>query len=639
MTRAYHVCKKCSSWIFQDRVGANPFCQKCGCQWPKQQTPKHSAVSGAEWANRGDPNRVWKNKGPKRAGNAPVGAAQRALVSVWDALPGPAKQAIEQAGWQPRPLESPPGLGGKGNQSAAEVCRAPKGGAGKGRGAVKAAESGNDEGHAEAVKSLFASASEEQRGLLTQLGLQEPAEAPPDLAALCKQHINSLPPDIRKLVDETPEKPQTAQELMSEKSKKFKLATADLRDLIFKKSALQLRLNKHKELYTAMLEDMKSINEKLEDKQKAVSSLQIELQASVDVAQVPEALPEATEVLAKQIEAMEVEQLDECRQRLFEVVDEAVKRRRTEPPASTNPQPSPNPAGRGAGQHAAEDTGENRQADEPVALSGDVRGTASVQPIALDLHLGFRATSDHSVACGTVSQGIGWMGGIFFKVPLSCGQSHVLGLDPHPEVQVEQVQVRACTYDQLPRHAPGAPKTSEEEVMISAVLAGVSAPLLDIVEKMEQCGAIEEGTFGWKVAALRLKDVDCYLVNVYLKSGEGFQGSHNAPILANLIAFLRSVKGLYFVAGDFNEDFEVIAATTLEQEAKGRWISSGESTCAGGGNIDFGLLEMITVRPFLDAPVQERIYLRWRQWYDLWSHPAGVDLDLLSSLKSLAIEQ
>ena len=362
MTRAYHVCKKCgpSSWIFQDRVGANPFCQKCGCQWPKQQTPKHSAVSGAEWANRGDPNRVWKNKGPKRAGNAPVGAAQRALVSVWDALPGPAKQAIEQAGWQPRPLESPPGLGGKGNQSAAEVCRAPKGGAGKGRGAVKAAESGNDEGHAEAVKSLFASASEEQRGLLTQLGLQEPAEAPPDLAALCKQHINSLPPDIRKLVDETPEKPQTAQELMSEKSKKFKLATADLRDLIFKKSALQLRLNKHKELYTAMLEDMKSINEKLEDKQKAVSSLQIELQASVDVAQVPEALPEATEVLAKQIEAMEVEQLDECRQRLFEVVDEAVKRRRTEPPASTNPQPSPNPAGRGAGQHAAEDTGENR---------------------------------------------------------------------------------------------------------------------------------------------------------------------------------------------------------------------------------------------------------------------------------------
>ena len=98
------------------------------------------------------------------------------------------------------------------------------------------------------------------------------------------------------------------------------------------------------------------------------------------------------------------------------------------------------------------------------------------------------------------------------------------------------------------------------------------------------------GGAGFQVAALRLKDADCYLVNVYLKSGEGFQGGHNAPILATLIAFLRSVQGLYFVAGDFNEDFEVMAATSLEQEAKGRWISSGESTCAGGGNIDFGLL-------------------------------------------------
>ena len=49
--------------------------------------------------------------------------------------------------------------------------------------------------------------------------------------------------------------------------------------------------------------------------------------------------------------------------------------------------------------------------------------------------------------------------------------------------------------------------------------------------------------------------------------------------------------------------------------------------------------ETITVRPFLDAPVQERIYLRWRQWFDLWSHPAGVDPELLASLKEAAIAQ
>ena len=176
----------------------------------------------------------------------PQEAEQRALATVWDALPGPAKQAIEQAGWQPRPPAPPPGLGGKGNQSKHEGARQPKGGAGKGRGAGGVAEAGAAAAHAEATKSLFASVSDEQRDLLIQLGLKAPEEPQPDLTALCKQHISSLPEDTRKLVEDPPEKPPTPQEVMSETSKKFKIATAELRDLIFKKSALQLRLNKHK---------------------------------------------------------------------------------------------------------------------------------------------------------------------------------------------------------------------------------------------------------------------------------------------------------------------------------------------------------------------------------------------------------
>ena len=49
--------------------------------------------------------------------------------------------------------------------------------------------------------------------------------------------------------------------------------------------------------------------------------------------------------------------------------------------------------------------------------------------------------------------------------------------------------------------------------------------------------------------------------------------------------------------------------------------------------------ESVTVRPFLQAPVQERIYLRWRQWFDLWTQPKGVDPELLLELKRLAMEQ
>ena len=86
--------------------------------------------------------------------------------------------------------------------------------------------------------------SDEQRELLISLGLKAPEEPQPDLTALCKQHISSLPEDTRKLLEDPPEKPPTPQEVMSETSKKFKIATAELRDLIFKKSALQLRLKR-----------------------------------------------------------------------------------------------------------------------------------------------------------------------------------------------------------------------------------------------------------------------------------------------------------------------------------------------------------------------------------------------------------
>ena len=374
MTRAYFVCKKCgpSSWIFQDRVGANPFCQKCGCQWPKPKPQQPNAIAGADWANR-DQARVWKNKGPKatkdRAGNAPVGAAQRALVTVWDSLPGPAQQAIELAGWQPRPPASPPGLGGKGNQSKQEGVRPSKGGSGKGHGASGGAEA--EAVRVETAKALFASASDEQRALLIQLGIKAPEEPQPDLTALCKQHMSSLPADIRKLVEDPPEKPPTAQELMSEKSKQFKVATTELRELIFKKSSLQLRLDKHKELFTSMLADMKVINETLEARQKLVSSLQLELQSSVAAVPTPEALPEATESLAKQVEAMDVDQLDDYKQRVIDALEEAVKRRRTEAPAAKPLPAQEAPAGPGqAGEAMPAGEGKDRSRSRGRAQQG-----------------------------------------------------------------------------------------------------------------------------------------------------------------------------------------------------------------------------------------------------------------------------
>ena len=49
--------------------------------------------------------------------------------------------------------------------------------------------------------------------------------------------------------------------------------------------------------------------------------------------------------------------------------------------------------------------------------------------------------------------------------------------------------------------------------------------------------------------------------------------------------------------------------------------------------------EAVHLRPFLDHPLQDRIYLRWRQWFDLWSDPQGVDHELLNELKCRAMLQ
>ena len=81
-----------------------------------------------------------------------------------------------------------------------------------------------------------------------------------------------------------------------------------------------------------------------------------------------------------------------------------------------------------------------------------------------------------------------------------------------------------------------------------------------------------------------------FLVNVCLLSGEGFQSPINAKVLAHLIPFLQSLRGEFVVVDDFNEDFSVIATTNIDQEVRGHWIQSGASTCAGGGDLDYGIL-------------------------------------------------
>ncbi|CAE7728568.1 unnamed protein product [Symbiodinium sp. CCMP2592] len=95
---------------------------------------------------------------------------------------------------------------------------------------------------------------------------------------------------------------------------------------------------------------------------------------------------------------------------------------------------------------------------------------------------------------------------------------------------------------------------------------------------------------GYQAAMFRVKGFDLYVVNVYLKSGEGFQSSTNAGIIASLLSFVRSIRGAFAILGDFNDDFETLSSTHIGEEARAVWVGPGTSTCSGGGQIDFGLI-------------------------------------------------
>ena len=155
-------------------------------------------------------------------------------------------------------------------------------GPGKGKGYPPAKEL--TPAQVEIAKGFFESATEEQKDVLKLMGVEQPAQPTPDLTELCRQHIDALPESIKMLLEKQtePEKAPT----VTETSRKFKVATADLRELILKKSTLQLKINKTKTTYTDLLTEMQQLQEVLSKQQQEVTALQ-QLQDRVQAEQPP----------------------------------------------------------------------------------------------------------------------------------------------------------------------------------------------------------------------------------------------------------------------------------------------------------------------------------------------------------------
>ena len=281
MSRPYVFCTKCQgSWLFADRLSSQPTCRLCGGRWSShkdQPSPK--------------PDRVWKSqRSVRQTVPKQEGKIHKALHSLWDKFTPEVQQGLVAAGWKPKSepnLEAPPGLPKAG----------PVGHLGKGKGKGKLTDLIE---HGPAHQALWASASQEQRALLLQLGFQSPhSSEPSDLKTLIKAHMDQLPESLKQAIAslEPPEPAPTVTEQVLSATKKFKASTNELRQLIQKSAALQVKIDRAKAAYAELLEQMKTVQADLSEKQLEVTALQKDLESKIQPGAEEQSLPGKDAVL------------------------------------------------------------------------------------------------------------------------------------------------------------------------------------------------------------------------------------------------------------------------------------------------------------------------------------------------------
>ncbi|CAE7234573.1 unnamed protein product [Symbiodinium sp. CCMP2592] len=95
---------------------------------------------------------------------------------------------------------------------------------------------------------------------------------------------------------------------------------------------------------------------------------------------------------------------------------------------------------------------------------------------------------------------------------------------------------------------------------------------------------------GFLAVSLRCSGFELTLVSIYLQSGTGFNSPVNADVLARLLAFLPSLRGVWIVAGDWNNPIQDLLATRLEEVSHGRFLGSGSPAAATDREIDYFLV-------------------------------------------------
>ena len=280
MRRHYKVCSHCrKSWIWEDRLIGRPnlTCNQCGGKWQTDTLPDLKKARRITWAS-------WNYNGTGH--QWPRKTYQEAL------------------------LEAPPGL--QGGQKRKKLKR------------------GGDAGIQKALKEHWDHLPEAFRAQCTALGLQKVETPPtPDLPSLIKEHLQSLPTDLKEAVEKIVE-PEKQEPTMATKVKQ---AVGSLKQLTERKNSLQTKVDAVKAQYTQLLQDLKELQGKIEVAQKELQTTtqqynqQLEQEKQKDAESMaedltPEALVTAMASIGLQATSAQIQDL------ATKLVETAAKRRK-----------------------------------------------------------------------------------------------------------------------------------------------------------------------------------------------------------------------------------------------------------------------------------------------------------------------
>ena len=194
----------------------------------------------------------------------------------------------------------------------------------------KKTKQGADKGIHKALKEHWAQLPDSFKSQCTAMGIQvvEPP-ATQDLPSLIKEHLQSLPAELKEAVEKIvePEKPEPTL------SSKVKQAVGTLKQLSEKKASLQIKADAVKAQYTQLLQDLKELQGKIEVAQKELQTTtqqynqQLEQEKQKDAEEMeeelsPEALITAMASVGLQATSAQVQDL------AAKLVESAAKRRK-----------------------------------------------------------------------------------------------------------------------------------------------------------------------------------------------------------------------------------------------------------------------------------------------------------------------